>query len=368
MQNKPESIVYFADVKVKKLERDKTLPAKFVRMLENSRLAEKIKNKKVCIKMHLGDKLGYTTIHPFFVRTLVEFLKKSGAKKIFVADGSKKGCEARGYTRKTVKAKIVGLFGNLGRTKKFHIGFKKLDEIEISKRVLDSDFLLVFSHVKGHGDAGFGAAAKNIAMGCIPSRSRSKLHSLEGGIEWNESKCKKCNKCIEECPNKANKFNDQGKYEVFWHNCKYCRHCILICPEGALKTTDITYEDFLKGMAIVNKIILQHFKNNIFFINMLMNITIFCDCWGLSTPSLVPDIGIIASDDLIAIDKASLDFIREENLIYRNNKPLGLPDDRELGEGEHLFEKIHSKNPLLLIKYLEEFELGLKNYKLIEIE
>ncbi|MHA1339324.1 MAG: DUF362 domain-containing protein [Promethearchaeota archaeon] len=244
--NKDKSLVYFANIKVKKLERDKTLPAKFVRMLENSGLADKVRGKKVCIKMHLGGKIGYTTIHPLFVRLLADFLKKAKAKRIFVADGSKKGCEVRGYTRKTFGAKITSLFGLLGKTKKFSVNFKTFDEVEISSKVLNSDFLLVLSHVKGHGDAGFGAAAKNIAMGCIPPRSRSKLHALEGGIEWDESKCKKCNKCIEECPNKANKFNDEGKYEVFWHNCKYCRHCILICPEGALKSTDIKYEDFHK--------------------------------------------------------------------------------------------------------------------------
>ncbi|MHA1339325.1 MAG: DUF362 domain-containing protein [Promethearchaeota archaeon] len=121
-------------------------------------------------------------------------------------------------------------------------------------------------------------------------------------------------------------------------------------------------------MALVNKIVLEHFKENIFFINVLLNITIFCDCWGFSTPSLVPDIGILASDDIIAIDKASLDMIKEEDLIYKSNKPLGLPEDRELGEGNHLFEKIHSKDPYLILDYLEEFNLGRKKYEIVEID
>lgn len=362
------SEVLFADVKMKALEEEKSLPFKFKRMIEKSNIPSLVKGKKVCIKMHLGGKTGYTTIHPMFVRILVKEIKDAGAKSVFIADGSKKGCEARGYTRKSVGCKIKSLFGWPKMVKKFHVGFKKMDDIEISSKVLNSDVLIVFSHVKGHGDAGFGGAGKNIAMGCVPSTSRGKMHALEGSIEWDESKCKHCNKCIEECPNKANKFNDQNKYEVFWHNCKYCRHCVLICPYGALKSTDVTFEDFQRGMALLNKIIIEKFKQNIYFISVLMNITVYCDCWGFSSPSLVPDIGILASHDIVAIDRATLDMIKTEDIIQKNGELLGLPEGRKLGTGNHLFEKIHGKDPYLMSEYLAEYKLGSKNYKIITIE
>ena len=357
------SEVYFASIKVKKLEAEHTLPAKFERMLEKLDLKALVNGKSVCIKMHLGGKVGYTTIHPFFVHILVEQVKRAGAKSVFVADGSKKDSHLRGYTKKTIGCKIKGLFARPKATIKVPVGFKTLDEAEISKLVLKSDVLIVFSHIKGHGACGFGGAGKNIGMGCVPSKTRGKIHLLEGGIDWNENKCIHCNKCIDECPNNANKFNDDGKYEIFFHNCTYCRHCVLSCPEGALITTDQTFHDFQKGMALVNKIVLENFKDRVLFLNVLMNITIFCDCWGFSTPSLVPDIGIIGSKDIVAIDRAALDLIKIENF-----REEGLPDGKVLGDGNHLFEKIHGKDPYLMSKYMADMKLGSKDYKLKKIE
>ncbi|MHA1699331.1 MAG: DUF362 domain-containing protein, partial [Promethearchaeota archaeon] len=294
------SDVYFSSVRVEHLEADKTLPAKLMRMLDAIDLNRFVKGKKVCIKMHLGGNLGYTTIHPFFINKIVEKIKQAKPRSIIITDGYKSNWHIRGYTKKTLGAKLVPLFGPGKKTVKVPIGYKTFDEAEIAKLILDADVLFVLSHVKGHGDCGFGGAGKNIAMGCVPSSTRSKIHALEGGIEWDESKCTHCNKCIEECPNKANKFNDKNKYEIFWHNCKFCRHCVLICPQGALVTTGNTFRDFQEGMAHVVKKIHEHFgKENMLFLNFLLNITIFCDCWGFSTPSLVPDIGILASRDLV---------------------------------------------------------------------
>lgn len=351
------SDVYFTDVSVKGLEAEKTLPFKFTRLLEKTNLAQLVKGKKICIKMHFGGNVGFTTIHPVFVRFLVQFLKKSGAKSVFIADGSARGAELRGYTRKSLGASPKSLFTGPWSITKVPIGFKKLDEAELSKKVLKSDILIVLSHVKGHGDCGFGGAGKNIAMGCTPGHTRGKMHALEGGIEWDAAKCTHCNKCIQECPNKANKFNKDNKFEIFYHNCKFCRHCILACTNHALSTQGQTFADFQRGMALVIKNVLDGINNKAFYINFLTNITVFCDCWGFSTPSLVPDIGILASSDIVAIDRASLDMIKVENFL-----PIGLPDGRSLGEGKHLFEKIHGKDPYLITEFLSEMGKGNKDY------
>lgn len=360
------SEVYLADALVAHLEKEKTLPFKMMRVLDALDISNKVKGKKVLVKMHLGgikgESNGYTTIHPFFVHVLVKKLKESGAKKVEIIDGYKGNWSVRGYTKKTVGAPLKALFP--GKTLDVPIGFKKLDVAEISKKILDADFLLVFSHVKGHGDCGFGGAGKNIAMGCTPTSTRSKIHALEGGIVWDEGKCVHCNKCIEECPSHANKFNEEGKYEVFYHNCKFCRHCELACPEGAISTENASYEDFQEGNALIIKHVLDTLgPDNVLFVNILLNITIFCDCWGFSTPSLVPDIGIMGSTDLVAIDRASLDAIKEENLL-----PNGLPADRELAEGEHLFEKIHGKNPYVMSDKLAGLGGGSKEYVIKEVE
>ena len=66
--------------------------------------------------------------------------------------------------------------------------------------------MIDFSHVKGHGACGFGGASKNLSMGCVTGHTRGKLHGLEGGMEWDERKCRRCNNCMENCPNGAIQF------------------------------------------------------------------------------------------------------------------------------------------------------------------
>jgi uncharacterized Fe-S center protein len=148
--------------------------------------------------------------------------------------------------------------------------------------------MIDFSHVKGHGACGYGGACKNIAMGCVTDRTRQQIHGLEGGITWDEELCTHCEACIRNCNHDANSFDKEGKYNVFFHNCTYCQHCVKVCPTGAIKMDAERYRDFQEGMAICTDEVLKTFKpGNVFYINFLTDITILCDCWGLTTPSLV---------------------------------------------------------------------------------
>ncbi|MPN19562.1 Asparagine--tRNA ligase [bioreactor metagenome] len=157
-----------------------------------------------------------------------------------------------------------------------------------------------------------------------------------------------------------------GKLDVFYHDCKFCQHCVLICPEQALTMTAGGYLDFQKGMAMTSAKLLEQFPpGRRLFINMLMDTTIFCDCWGMTTPRLIPDIGILAGDDIAAIEQATLDLINREELI-----PKSLPDGWDLSEDRslHLFERIHHKDPYAVVCYLEELGCGTTAYTLDEVE
>lgn len=123
---------------------------------------------------------------------------------------------------------------------------------------------------------------------------------------------------------------------------------------------DMRFEDFSKGLALVTTKFLDKFSaDNLLFINILTDITIFCDCWGMTTPSLVPDVGIMASDDILALETASLDMIKTENLLLN-----GMPKNRELLDCDgHLFEKIHGKDPYLAIRYVREAYGGNSEYR-----
>jgi len=358
--------ILFADASIESIDAEKTLPSKFKRMLKKLELDKRVKDKNVCIKMHFGGYIGYTTIHPVFVRILVQELKDAGAKSMKVIDNNPADGLPRGYTEEVLGCPVVGTFGQTGKYfYKEKIGFKTLNEVELSGEAIDSDFFLDLSHVKGHGACGFGGAIKNISMGLVTQDSRGKIHNLEGGLVVDKKKCKFCLKCYRTCRNNAITVDKKKKeISIFLHNCTFCQHCILVCPEHALRIENDNFGNFAKGMAIVATKFLKKFKpENLLFINFLTNITMLCDCWGFSTPPLVPDIGILASEDIAAIETASLDMIKSDTIL-----PNGLPKNRELVEGKHLFEKIHGKDPYLMIKYLTELYDCTMKYEILEIK
>jgi len=94
-----------------------------------------------------------------------------------------------------------------------------------------------------------------------------------------------------------------------------------------------------------------------------MNITALCDCWGFSTASLVPDIGVMASNDIVAIERASMDMIKTENLLMN-----GVPKSVPFGDTGHLFERLHGKNPYIQLEELVKYGLGTQEYTIDEIK
>ncbi|ATW25917.1 DUF362 domain-containing protein [Candidatus Formimonas warabiya] len=357
------SKVLFSSVKFKKYDESATLPAKFARLIDHMGMEEIVKGKWTAVKMHLGRKIGYSTIHPLFVKILVDKLRDYGAK-VFITDQIVSGAKSRGYTEDYLGVPLVPACGMMDQY--FYektVDFKTLKNIDIAGHIQDAEVMIDLSHVKGHGACGYGGACKNIAMGCVTDRTRQQIHHLEGGITWNEEACTRCEACLKNCNYHANKFNKNDKYEVFYHHCTYCRHCVKVCPTGALTMDNQQYKDFQTGMAICTEEVLKTFPADcVFYINFLINITALCDCWGFTTPSLVPDIGIMAAQDIVAIERACLDAIKYEDLLES-----GVPQGISLGEQGHLFERLHGKNPFIQLEELAKRGLGTQEYGIEEV-
>ncbi len=346
----------------------RSIGARWLKLLDALDLPSTVSGRRVAIKMHLGGNTGFTTIHPFLIRKLVEKVKAAGAKSVFVTDSAGAVATAvdRGYTTETLGCPLIPVDGASERyyvTRQIDPPFRTLTEIQLAGEILHAEALIDLAHVKGHGDCGFGGASKNLSMGCVTQATRRALHALEGGLKWNAEDCTRCRICMENCPNNAIRFNEKDELSVFYHHCKFCQHCVLICPQKALTMEGGRYKDFQRGMALTTSQILRNFEpGRVLFINVLTNITIFCDCWGMTTPSLVPDIGILAGRDIVAIEQATLDLIRVEDLI-----PGSLPPNWELGPTGHLFERIHRKDPYVVVEYLRELGHGIRAYTLQRI-
>ncbi len=358
------SKVLFTSCKYTKYDPDETLPRKFVRLIDAMNMGPTVKGKLVAIKMHVGRNIGYTTIHPMFVKILVDKLKEYGAD-VYLTDQTVEGAANRGYTREYFDAPIVDACGVTG--KYFYpvdVNFRTLKNVDIAGNIKDADVLIDLSHVKGHGSCGYGGACKNIAMGCVTDRTRSQIHNLEGGLVWDKNKCVHCGLCVTNCNHTANSFDEDGNYTIDYHACTFCQHCSKTCPTHAITMDAARFNDFQEGMALCTSTVLKNFKpGHIFYINFLMNITAVCDCWGMSTAPIVPDIGIMASQDMVAIERACVDAIKVEDFI-----PSGAPSGQELGTEGHLLYRLHGRDPFVQINLLEKYGMGSQNYEIEEIK
>jgi len=357
--------VTFASARPKELRADATLPRLLDRMLARWGFRKRFKGMRVAIKMHLGVDVGYTTVHPLLVGRVVQAVKAGGGKP-FITDvpGAVDGARCRGYTEEVLGAPLVPA---AGRPDKYvysrRVNYRSLKTVELAGNIVDADAMIVLSHGKGHGHSGFGGAIKNIAMGCVDSPTRRRIHRLmSAAFQWDESKCTGCLLCRDNCPNNAVIYKD-GRITFDDHACKYCMHCQLACPNDAITIDQRGYRYFQHGMALSAREVLKTFQaGQVFYINVLLDISPFCDCWGFTTPSIVPDIGIVCSDEIVPVDTAALDLVRAENFI-EGSLPAPL---QRTGQG-HLFEQIHGKNPYIQIEECIKLGLGQSDYRLSRI-
>ena len=358
------SEVLFSSVAFDRYDSDATLPAKFSRMLDALALESLVEGKTVAIKMHLGRNIGYSTVHPIYIKRLVDKLKSCGPRSLYVTDQTVEGASDRGYSQEYLGIPVVDTCGVTGKyLYPKEMDYKTFRNLDVAGHIYDADVMIDLSHVKGHGACGYGGAVKNIAMGCVSSRTRGQLHRLEGGIAWDENLCTQCEQCAGSCNHGAGSFRD-GKFHIFYHNCTFCQHCVKVCPSGALTVTDDRYEDFQAGMARATQGVLQGFApEHVVYINFLTHITVICDCWGFTTAPIVPDIGIAASRDIVAVERACLDMIKAENVL-----PSGLMEGTELSGRGHLLEQIHGKNPYIQLEKLADLGCGTQEYHLTEIK
>lgn len=361
------STVYHAPTKMKRLSADDSLPAKFKRMLGKFDLAAMFADKRVAIKMHVGGHLGYTTIHPLFVRTLVSLVKEAGGRP-FLTDGSFSvpDAVARGYTAETMGAPIYPVGGAHDRY--FYpkeINYRSLEKVEIAGNIHDAEAMIVLSHGKGHGQCGFGGAIKNLAMGAVTERTRGWIHAVQDvEFTWNAEACTHCYLCRENCPGGAVSFNDKEEMSIFSHHCRCCMHCVDSCPAQAITINIGNILYFQEAMARTAKAVLDTFDpSRVLYVTAMLNVTPLCDCWGFTTPSLVPDVGILASTDIVAIEQAAIDSIDARNYIEGS-----LPEQVKLGDEGHLLFRIWGKDPYLQVQTAAEIGLGSREYELEEVE
>ncbi len=221
-----------------------------------------------------------------------------------------------------------------------------VDEVKVGEGLKEYDSLIVLSHFKGHTATGFGGAFKNLGMGLGSRAGKLHMHS-DVSPSIKKSNCTKCGLCIDNCDVDAIKMTDQGA--EITDECIGCAMCIAVCEFSAVRIPwgGSTNENLQKKIIDYSQAIINYFDHNLTYINVLEKITKDCDCMGRSMNPITEDIGILVSENPVAIDKASLDLVNEKS----NNK----------------FKEINSTNNENKINYAEKQSLGSKNYNLVKI-
>lgn len=281
------------------------------------------KGDKVCVKVHFGEEGNTSYLRPAYARLLVKKIKNLGARP-FLTDsntlyrGSRHTTKdhmitARhhGFTEENIGAPII-ITDDFIEIEGSSIGSRP---VRVARTALQADSLLVITHVTGHVLFGYAGALKNVSMGLASPAGKQVMHSdLKPVVK--EDKCVACGTCRDYCPVNAITQEGKAKAKINHASCIGCGECIAVCPAGAIPILWKTETALIsKKSAIYAGAVLAGKKGKVLFINLLIDITPDCDCCDWSDPVFIPDQGILASRDIVAVDQASVDLIGKAPLI-----------------------------------------------------
>ena len=327
----------------------------------------------VAVKVHMGEYGCSTYLRPALVRRVCDLIKEVGGKP-FVTDTTTLYPAGRftagqylataafnGFTKESLEAPVVIADGDEGYDGEWvnipkQIHGCSLNKIKVAREFLNVDSMIVLSHVKGHELSGFGGSIKNLAMGCVTKESKAAQHRVNRA-EIDGSKCTGCGECVDACAFKALSIveekvrRDDGK-------CMSCNYCLYLCPNSALYLPPYAKEKLQVYLAHSASAVLSRFQNKVAFINFIQDVTPLCDCAAPSGLPVVPDIGILTSTDVVAIDRASLDLIAE-------TKPIGKYSEVV---SPNILGRINKTDSLIQIRTAQELGLGNVIYRLDKVE
>ena len=367
-----KSPVFFADLRTNVKE---NLTAKIQRLLDTVSIKSCIQeNELVAVKLHFGEKGNTAFIRPIFLRTIVQKVSACGGRP-FLTDANtlyrgERG-EAvshlrlaieHGFSFATVGAPLIiadGLRGN--SCQRVKIAGRHFQEVYIGAEVMQADALVSVAHFKCHELTGFGGTLKNLGMGCASRQGKLRQHS-NVSPKVKRKNCTTCGRCIAWCPVEALSFvNEKAKINL--EKCIGCAECIMICPEGAIQIKwNETVEIFQQKMVEYAWGALKGKEKKSVFLNFITSVSPACDCYGHADRAIVPDIGIAASRDPVALDRASADLVNAEQGI--ENSALKTSHARGADKFRDIYPQVDWE---IQLAYAAKLGLGRREYELITI-
>lgn len=331
----------------------------------------------VAIKIHFGEPGNLAYIRPNYAARLATFLRKQGAKP-FLTDCNTlysgrrsnavdhlQSAMENGFNPISAMCDVIIADGVKGTDfREIPINGEYCKAPKIGTAIVDADIVLTMNHFKGHEQTGFGGVLKNLGMGCASVGGKLELHAT-AQPQIVASNCKGCNICVKHCAHNAIHLNKSRIAEIDSTRCVGCGQCIALCQYNAAQMGDgDTSERMNYKIAEYTKAVLLDKPH--FHISFIMNVSPECDCWNHNDAAIVPDMGIAASFDPVALDKACADIVIGAPLLPGNKLAEAHPHEHLSGKDK--FHLIHpDTNWQAGLEHAEKIGVGTQTYELITV-
>lgn len=367
-----KSKVYFTNLRTKMNE---GLPVKLQKLIRAAGIENiDFKNKYTAIKIHFGEPGNIAYLRPNYAKAVADVVKSLGGK-VFLTDcntlyvgGRKNALDhidsayENGYSPFSTGCHVIIADGLKGTDEAYVpvCGGEYVKEAKIGQAVMDADIIISLNHFKGHEATGFGGALKNLGMGCGSRAGKMEMHSARKPLV-NQKKCIGCGSCVKICAHNGVTVTDK-KAEIDHHKCVGCGRCIGACPVDAIHAGEDESYDILNKKIAEYACAVVHDRPN-FHINLVIDVSPYCDCHAENDLPIVPDVGMFASFDPVALDVACADAVNRQPI-----NPGSLLDEREHVHHDHFTDVTPETNWHSCVEHAQKLGIGTCAYELIEVK
>ena len=373
------SKVYFTDFHTQAF--GDSLPTKLQKLIRAAGIGQiDMDGRFVAIKMHFGELGNISYLRPNYARAVVDVVKELGGNP-FLTDcntlypGSRKNALEHlecawqnGFTPLTVGCPLMIADGLRG-TDDVEVpvqGGEYVTAAKIGRAVMDADVFISLTHFKGHECTGFGGAIKNIGMGCGSRAGKAEQHN-NGMPQVSQKRCRGCGRCQRECANSGLVFDEAAKkMRVDPDHCLGCGRCLGACAFDAISfTSDNAVQVLNRRMAEYTKAVVDGRPQ--FHISLVVDVSPNCDCHGENDVPILPNIGMFASFDPLALDQACVDACLAAqpmpgSQLARNMAAPGFHDHHD-----HFTNSTPESEWQSCLEHAEKIGLGRRQYELIKL-